>query len=161
AGTAGPVWSGGRSRPFSSVARAGVAAGPAAAMHAYDLAAHIELSHCRNSSLPLSRSRDQWPVAGGRGCGAWFWAQLAARYRRHGARPARRLCRTVVCLGGRRYRGFFRGQHEAYTMNRRNLARLKLLGVFMVFLGPLGLSYFLYYGLDGMGLSASANHGQL
>jgi len=46
-------------------------------------------------------------------------------------------------------------------MNRRNLARLKLLGVFMVFLGPLGLSYFLYYGLDGMGLSASANHGQL
>lgn len=44
-------------------------------------------------------------------------------------------------------------------MNRQTLSRLKLLGVFMMFLGPLALAYLLYYGLSYGG--AATNHGEL
>lgn len=44
-------------------------------------------------------------------------------------------------------------------MNDQNRARLKLLGVFMIFLGPLLLAYLLYYGLSYG--AAGTNGGEL
>lgn len=46
-------------------------------------------------------------------------------------------------------------------MKQQNRARLKLIGIFMLFLGPLMLSYGLYYGLHGLRPGGATNKGQL
>lgn len=46
-------------------------------------------------------------------------------------------------------------------MNKERRARLKLLGIFLLFLGPLALSYFLYYGLHGLRGGGATNKGEL
>ncbi|GAB3681019.1 SCO family protein [Salinisphaera aquimarina] len=45
-------------------------------------------------------------------------------------------------------------------MKTQSLARLKMLGVFMIFLGPLALAYLMYYGLS-YGGAVRTNDGQL
>lgn len=46
-------------------------------------------------------------------------------------------------------------------MNKQNRARLKMIGIFMLFAGPLAFSYVLYYGLGGLRAGAATNKGEL
>lgn len=46
-------------------------------------------------------------------------------------------------------------------MTRQTFARLKLLGVSMIFLGPLGLAYLMYYGMSYGGSGIGTNGGKL
>ncbi len=45
--------------------------------------------------------------------------------------------------------------------SNQTLARLKLIGVFLIFLGPLALAYLMYYGLSYGGSGLGTNGGQL
>lgn len=46
-------------------------------------------------------------------------------------------------------------------MNKRDRGRLKLLGIFLLFAGPIAFSYVLYYGLHGVRDGAATNQGEL
>jgi len=46
-------------------------------------------------------------------------------------------------------------------MKKQTVARLKLLGVSLIFLGPLALAYLMYYGLSYGGSALGTNGGQL
>lgn len=46
-------------------------------------------------------------------------------------------------------------------MTKQNRARLKMIGIFLLFVAPLAFSYFLYYGLHGLRAGAATNKGEL
>lgn len=46
-------------------------------------------------------------------------------------------------------------------MTRQNRARLKLMGVFLLFLGPLALAFIMYYGFHGLRPGGATNNGVL